>query len=197
MPARTKATDEEIRTLYEELKSVWKVGDRLGMCGQSVQERLARMKIPRKNKRFSEEEKDVLRREYLKYRDANDLDALAKKMCRTKPFICRQARKLGLTDVTKSYRPEVKCIDSMGYVCVNGKRKYASRHEHRIIAENVLGRPLKHDEVVHHIDKDPTNNAHNNLVIMHNWDHTALHMSNDRWYKKKQKSTWFGIKEAF
>lgn len=35
----------------------------------------------------------------------------------------------------------------------------------RIIARNILGRYLKDDEVVHHIDEYPGNDNHNNLVI--------------------------------
>ena len=37
--------------------------------------------------------------------------------------------------------------------------------EHRVIAAQVLGRPLKGGECVHHIDGNGANNAHDNLVI--------------------------------
>ena len=43
--------------------------------------------------------------------------------------------------------------------------KYYGRHEHRVIAERILGRPLKDGEVVHHIDGDVRNNALENLRI--------------------------------
>ena len=44
----------------------------------------------------------------------------------------------------------------------DGKRVIS---EHRLIAERVLGRRLKRNEVVHHVDLDPTNNVNSNLVI--------------------------------
>jgi hypothetical protein len=56
----------------------------------------------------------------------------------------------------------------------NGRR----RHEHRLIAERVLGRPLTRSECVHHIDGNGLNNAPSNLIIMdrsyHRWLHAAL-----------------------
>lgn len=50
-----------------------------------------------------------------------------------------------------------------GYVLntINGK----SVREHRVVAERVLGRPLPHGAVVHHVDEDRANNANINLVI--------------------------------
>ena len=49
------------------------------------------------------------------------------------------------------------------------------RRTHVVIAENILGRRLTIKEVVHHIDENPLNNAHSNLVIMNRDDHTTLH----------------------
>jgi len=49
------------------------------------------------------------------------------------------------------------------------------KREHVAIAEKILGRKMKKTEVVHHIDENPLNNDHSNLVIMYRSDHTALH----------------------
>lgn len=47
---------------------------------------------------FSDEERNRLLRDYLFYRDKGQLNNLANEMGRTKQFLCRQARELGLTD---------------------------------------------------------------------------------------------------
>lgn len=57
-----------------------------------------------------------------------------------------------------------------GYI-LQGKDKY----QHRLIAEDVLGRKLRHGEDVHHVDGNPANNAHTNLVICSHALHMTLH----------------------
>jgi hypothetical protein len=61
-----------------------------------------------------------------------------------------------------------------GYItiCV-GKRKRTM--EHRLIMKNMLGRFLKKNEVVHHINGDRIDNRPKNLMIMSNSEHMRLH----------------------
>ena len=48
--------------------------------------------------------------------------------------------------------------------------------EHRYVAEKKLGRLLKPEEVVHHLDEDKFNNDPDNLIVFKtNSDHSAFH----------------------
>ena len=63
-------------------------------------------------------------------------------------------------------------VNGQGYKIVydNGKR----RVEHRVVAEKVLGRSLKKDEVVHHIDGNRANNSEDNLIVMKRAEHDKI-----------------------
>ena len=57
-----------------------------------------------------------------------------------------------------------------------GKRngKYVS--EHGLVAQQILGRPLLPDEVVHHLDGNGLNNDPSNLVVLNRGAHTVEHL---------------------
>ena len=98
MPAKLKATNSQLLESYAKTKSVWNTADEFGMCGQSAHERLTKIGAVVPVNFFTDEDNRRLSAEYIIYRDAGKLDVLASTMGRTKPFICRQARYLGLTD---------------------------------------------------------------------------------------------------
>lgn len=63
---------------------------------------------------------------------------------------------------------------SSGYIFItlpNGERI----QEHRLIMEQILGRPLRPDEVVHHKNGIITDNRPENLEVMTSREHTILH----------------------
>src|SRR3990167_2912844 len=56
------------------------------------------------------------------------------------------------------------------------KNKYV--YEHRLIMEKYLGRYLKRDEDVHHVDGNIKNNKIKNLKVLSHKKHTSLHNKN-------------------
>lgn len=59
--------------------------------------------------------------------------------------------------------------------------KTYGQHTHRLVAEQMLGRPLAPGEVVHHIDRDKRNNNPENLMVFASQaEHAAWHKEHDK-----------------
>lgn len=69
----------------------------------------------------------------------------------------------GSASITHRAAPGAGTIDVFGYrlVTVRGRRI----REHRVVMENVMGRPLLPTEIVHHIDGNKLNNVPANLAL--------------------------------
>ena len=81
-----------------------------------------------------------------------------------------------------------------GYLVIHkrGYNKKGNAKLHRLIAEEHLGRKLKQNEVVHHINGVKTDNRIENLSVMGWGEHSALHRSLER--KKKLMLAVHGIR---
>lgn len=56
--------------------------------------------------------------------------------------------------------------------------KLLGRHEHRVVAEGILGRPLGSSEIVHHKDENKLNNDPTNLEVLESQAaHARLHFT--------------------
>lgn len=67
-------------------------------------------------------------------------------------------------------------------------KKRFNRHEHRVVAEQMLGRPLQRGEIVHHIDGNKHNNDPSNLRVMSQADHLRLHRAEMEMAKKAKRN---------
>jgi len=98
-----------------------------------------------------------------------------------------QIQELSLWGMTRISRQAASGFSGMGTLKADAMReayivrKSESNHaeyEHRMIAEDVLGRRLSEYEVVHHINGRCSDNAISNLCVMDSIEHDRYH----KWY---------------
>lgn len=94
----TADRDSKITESYARLGNVHKVGLELGITHSVVHRRLVALGIPRSINHWSEEETEIIQREYVIYRDAGRLQELCDRLGRKKPNLVTYAKKLGLTN---------------------------------------------------------------------------------------------------
>lgn len=82
---------------------------------------------------------------------------------------CRNVHTSRKTAEKRSQKLLEKSSDASGYTKRNG------RHQHRIVAEAMLGRPLLSSEIVHHKDGNKRNNNPENLEVMTQSEHCKKH----------------------
>ncbi len=90
--------DDVLLESYGRLGNVHRVGLEVGLNHSTVHDRLTKLGAQKRLNVFTEAERDILRRDYVLYRDLGKVADLAERMDRTVQFLSRQARALGLTD---------------------------------------------------------------------------------------------------
>ncbi|NNJ30458.1 HNH endonuclease [Lacrimispora defluvii] len=93
-------------------------------------------------------------------------------------------RKLNPTKMTKEMRAKMRKV-RLGTGEGKTYTKYYGRHAHRVVAEQKLGRKLKKNEVVHHIDGNRRNNNPDNLMVFSSSaDHMRYHVQIKKFFEK-------------
>ena len=80
-----------------------------------------------------------------------------------------------------TFSGESRRRSGVGYV------KLHQRHEHRVIAEKLVGRPLLSSEVVHHKDGNKQNNHPDNLEVLTRAEHLRVHRAEMMALRKEKR----------
>ncbi|MCK5919380.1 MAG: HNH endonuclease [Methylococcales bacterium] len=167
-------SEQEIRTLYELYGSTRTVAERVKVSRSTVI-RLMREYGLDANSRILPEQR------------AAQIRPLAEEGLLPREV----AAKLGITasyvtEIVRDFRIPIARFHKGYIITWNGYRMVLAKghphadckgyvREHRLVAEEMLGRYLAEDEVAHHIDGDKLNNAPENIEVMLLSEHTSLH----------------------
>lgn len=142
------------------------IADNLGISYNKVEWIARKLKLKHYNSvKYSDEEINFIKENYPKYGSKY----CAKKLNRSENAINKKIKKLGL-EINWNY----EYLNGNGYIvnCKDRKHRYLV---HRRKMEEHIGRKLKHNEVVHHIDGNKLNNDLSNLQLMTRKEHIEIH----------------------
>jgi hypothetical protein len=133
-----KATDAQILDAYKRGGSCAGAAILLGMSAASVHERLQKLGASKKPNHFDAEDKERLVRDYDSYVRAGRLGDLARDMGRTKQFLCRKAKEMGLTDNARPKQPHVIAAMHAGQAQAEHPRGFKGR-KHTAETKKTIG----------------------------------------------------------
>lgn len=142
-----KVQDSVIIENYSKTGNIWKTGELVGLSGQTVYERLKKLGIVKTINYWTENDSQVLLKKYQRYKELNELDVLAKELGRTKQFICRKAKELGLTNpknkiIATTTRAKLS-ESTKKRIQEQGHPKGFSGHKHSVSARNKMSQRCK------------------------------------------------------
>ena len=108
------------------------------------------------------------------YAQLKDFTAIKAAMAKTN----RELNPTRMTHQTREKIRNAKLDSGSG----SSYRKLYGKHEHRVVAENMLGRPLLPSEVVHHRDHNKRNNTPENIVVFSSQAAHAKHHAELKWF---------------
>lgn len=167
------------------------VAKSLGVSRNTVARRMAEYGVEPKFHYRPPSAENILSREYLE--SVKDTHTYRDVMAETglkKSTVNNYLRKYGIRLKTERYRGEKSKMWKGGSFVRksgNSKYRYVATHrdsegklqykrEHILVMEQHIGRPLKDNEVVHHVDGNGLNNSVDNLVLMTKAQHNRFHI---------------------
>ena len=93
-------------------------------------------------------------------------------------------REMNPTRMTKETREKIR-QSRIGTGAGKTYSKFYGRHEHRVVAEQILGRELHKGEVVHHRDGNKRNNDPRNIVVFNSQAEHAHHHAELNWFNRE------------
>lgn len=140
-----KASDQQIIDSYAKEGTCKKVAQILGMCAQSVHERLVKLNAIERTDIFTDAEKQILIEKYESHANSGTLSDLALEMSRTKTGICRVAGVLGLTDRSRKreYLSDGVSIRTKQWIKENGHPRGALGMKHSEEAKKIISNKSK------------------------------------------------------
>jgi hypothetical protein len=136
-------SSEELWSLYQREKSIFKVADLVGCCGETVRQKLMKAGYDVSRKLWTDAELQLLKDWYAEHAFSKNfnLDELAEKLSRDKSNVSRKARELGLTDIRRE-KQEIK-KPTRKYPTNEESRKAISEGQKRLIQEHGHPRRFK------------------------------------------------------
>jgi hypothetical protein len=124
--SQQQITNEEIATIYADVGNIWKVAELVGLSGQTICDRLDKIGVKRTGNNYLSDADKIRINEYYSTTPVQSfcLDDLASELGRTKQFICRQAKYLGLTNQFRKVNDKDKAAIS------NRAKEYLSKNPH-------------------------------------------------------------------
>lgn len=155
-------TREDIVRLYESGKSIPQVSEATGKSRSTVRYHLLK--------------RGIIRTRAEGVRRAAKEGRVGSGTCGIKRVFSAQWKK-NLSESLRKRADETAVglsLKPSGYIEVT-RGKHKGRGQHRVVAEESIGRRLRSGEIVHHIDGNRSNNDPSNLEVMTHAEHCRLH----------------------